>query len=55
MGLQTKWKARRIQKLKQWTKKKNFADILEDNPKSTTYLEKTKMASEEIDPRSHKY
>ena len=24
-------------------------------PKSTTYLEKTKMASEEIDPRPHKY
>ena len=26
-----------------------------ENPKSTTYLEKTKMASEEIDPRPHKY
>ena len=27
----------------------------EKNPKSTTYLEKTKMASEEIDLRPHKY
>ena len=26
-----------------------------ENPKSTTYLEKTKMASEEIDPRPYKY